>query len=87
MKVEITRADKVLFPKDKITKGDLIAYYEQASTRMLKLIKDRPISMKRYPNGIKKEGFVQKKVSDYFPSWIKTKSVGRKGKSSIKYVQ
>jgi len=40
--------------------------------------------MKRYPNGIKKEGFVQKKVSDYFPNWIKTKSVTRKGQTAIK---
>jgi len=84
MKVEITNKDKILFPKDKITKGDLIAYYVKVSARMLPLIKDRPISMKRYPDGIKKEGFVQKKVSDYFPNWIKTKAVGRKEQASIK---
>lgn len=83
MKVEITRPEKILFPKDMISKADLIAYYKLVSKRMLPLIKDRPVSMKRYPNGIKKEGFVQKKVSDYFPDWIKTKSVGRKGKSNI----
>lgn len=83
MKVEITREDKILFPKDKFTKGDLITYYQAVASRMLPLIKDRPISMKRYPNGIKKEGFIQKKVSDYFPSWIKTKSVARKGQSKI----
>jgi len=86
MKVEITHVDKLLFPKDKITKADLIKYYELAAKRMLPLIKDRPITMKRYPNGIKKEGFVQKSASDYFPKWIKTVSVGRKGKSAIKMV-
>lgn len=84
MKVELTHQDKILFPRDKITKGDLIAYYAKVSKRMIPLIKDRPISMKRYPNGIKKEGFVQKKVGDYFPSWIKTKAVGRQEQSSIK---
>lgn len=86
MKVEITHPDKVLFPKDKVTKADLVKYYELAAKRMLPLMKDRPISMKRYPNGIKKEGFVQKSVSDYFPKWIKTALVGRKGKSAIKMV-
>lgn len=86
MKTKFTNEDKILFPKDKITKGDLIAYYARVSGRMLPLIKGRPISMKRYPDGIKKEGFVQKKVSDYFPDWIKTKSVGRKEQSSIKMV-
>lgn len=84
MKVEITNEDKVLFPKDKITKGDLIAYYTTVSSRILPLIKDRPISMKRYPDGIKKGGFVQKQVLDYFPNWIKTKAVKRKEQSSIK---
>ncbi|MCP5505141.1 MAG: ATP-dependent DNA ligase [Chlamydiales bacterium] len=79
MKVEITNEDKVLFPKDKITKGDLIKYYDAVASRMLPLIKDRPISMKRYPDGIKKGGFVQKQVSDYFPSWMKTKGVKKEG--------
>jgi bifunctional non-homologous end joining protein LigD len=78
MKVEITHQDKILFPKDKITKGDLIAYYGQVSQRMLPLIKDRPVSMERYPDGIGEKGFIQKQVSSYFPKWIKTKSVGRK---------
>lgn len=84
MKVEVTRPEKILFPKDQITKADLIAYYELVSKRMLPLMKDRPVSMKRYPDGIKKEGFVQKKVADYFPSWIKTQSVRRKGQSTLK---
>ena len=69
MKVEITREDKILFPNDKITKGDLIDYYSRVADRMLPLIKNRPISMQRYPNGIHKQGFIQKKVGDYFPAW------------------
>lgn len=83
MKVEITNEDKVLFPKDQITKWDLIAYYEKVSSRMLPLIKDRPISMERYPDGIKKGGFMQKEVSIYFPSWIKTQQV-KKENGSVK---
>jgi len=85
MKVEITNKEKVFFPKDQITKGDLIKYYEAVASRMLPLIKDRPISMKRYPDGIKKGGFVQKEVSDYFPSWLKTKGV-KKEEGVVKMV-
>lgn len=81
MKVEITNEEKILFPRDKITKGDLIQYYERVAPRILPLIKDRPISMKRYPDGIKKKGFVQKQVSDYFPAWMKTKNVKKEGGS------
>ncbi|MCB1109374.1 MAG: non-homologous end-joining DNA ligase [Chlamydiia bacterium] len=84
MKSEITNADKILFPKDKLTKGDLIVYYETVASRMIPLIKERPISMKRYPDGIKKGGFIQKQVSDYFPDWIRTKAVKRKEKGTIK---
>ncbi len=85
MKVEITNEDKILFPKDKITKGDLIKYYEAVAARILPLIKDRPISMERYPDGIKKGGFIQKEISNYFPSWMKTKGVKKEG-GSVKMV-
>lgn len=61
MKVEITHPDKVLFPKGKITKKELADYYGSVARLMLPLIKGRPISMKRYPKGIRGEGFFQKK--------------------------
>ncbi len=76
-KVEITNPDKILFPKDKITKKDLIDYYQRVSSLMLAHLKDRPIVMQRYPNGIQKSGFLQKNISDYFPNWIATASVKR----------
>ncbi|MGD2170236.1 MAG: non-homologous end-joining DNA ligase [Chlamydiota bacterium] len=85
-KIEITNPEKVLFPKSKITKKDLIEYYLNVADLMLPLIKDRPITMFRYPNGITQEHFVQKNASEYFPKWVKTKSVKREGKSSISMV-
>jgi bifunctional non-homologous end joining protein LigD len=84
--VEVTHEEKILFPKSKISKKDLIDYYQKASCRMLPHLKDRPISLMRYPNGINKEGFLQKNISDYFPKWIKRVSVSRKEKSSIHMV-
>jgi bifunctional non-homologous end joining protein LigD len=69
---EITRPTKVLFPKDEITKGELVEYYERIAPTMLPYLQGRPISMERYPDGIAKEGFFQKKAGPYFPDWIPT---------------
>ena len=71
MKVEITHPGKVLFPGDGITKGDLAAYYERVAEWMLPHVKDRPVSMQRFPDGIEGKGFFHKDVPDYFPGWIK----------------
>ena len=84
MKFEVKHPDKVLFPKDKITKEDLLEYYTLVASRILPLIKSRPIMMKRYVEGIDKSAFVQKQVPSYFPKWIDTATVKREGKSSIK---
>jgi bifunctional non-homologous end joining protein LigD len=73
--IEITNEDKILFPESKITKGDLINYYKNIGKFMLPYLKDRPISMLRYPLGISKEGFYQKEAGEYFPKWIKTKKI------------
>lgn len=82
-KVEITHPDKVLFPRGKITKQEVADYYARVASKMIPLIKDRPISMKRYPNGIKKEGFFQKNAPQGTPSWVKTVKVKRKEGGSI----
>ncbi len=80
---EITHPDKVLFPKGKITKQEMANYYAKVARLMLPLIKDRPISMKRYPQGIKKVGFFQKNAPEGMPSWVKTAKVSRKEGESI----
>jgi bifunctional non-homologous end joining protein LigD len=72
--------DKVFFPKDGITKGDLIDYYVRAAEHILPLIKDRPLTLFRRPDGIDAEGFVQQQVQDHFPDWIPTATVERRGK-------
>ncbi|HWB82820.1 MAG TPA: non-homologous end-joining DNA ligase [Bryobacteraceae bacterium] len=75
----ISRPDKVLFPKDGITKRDLVDYYERIASVMLPYLRDRPISMQRYPDGIASEGFFQKKAGRYFPQWIKTATLAKQG--------
>jgi bifunctional non-homologous end joining protein LigD len=69
--VGITHADKILFPDDNITKGDLIDYYHQIAGTMLPYLRGRPVMMHRFTQGIKGEGFYQKEAGDYFPDWVK----------------
>jgi bifunctional non-homologous end joining protein LigD len=73
--VKITRSDKVLFPGDGIQKQDIIGYYERMAEIMLPHIKDRPLMLQRFPNGIGAHGFYQKNIGSYFPNWIQRVSV------------
>ena len=74
----ITHPEKVMFPDDGITKGDLAAYYEAIAPVILPHIKGRPITMERYPAGIGKKGFWQKDVSKGFPEWLERIEVPKK---------
>jgi bifunctional non-homologous end joining protein LigD len=74
----ITHPEKVMFPDDGITKGDLAAYYEAVAQVMLPHIKGRPITMERYPAGIGKKGFWQKDVSKGYPDWLERVEVPKK---------
>jgi bifunctional non-homologous end joining protein LigD len=77
--VPITRPEKVLFPADGITKGELIKYYHDIAPWMLPHLEDRPLSLQRYPDGIDKFSFFQKSVEKYFPDWIRTVTVKKAG--------
>jgi bifunctional non-homologous end joining protein LigD len=68
--VPITHPEKVLFPADGITKGDLVAYYRTVAPRMLPLVSGRPVTLQRFPDGIGRGGFLQKQVGRHFPDWI-----------------
>ncbi len=79
--VGLSNTSKVLFPGDGITKGDLVEYYHAVAGTMLPLLRDRPVSMTRFPDGIGKDGIVQKNVPAYFPGWITRASVRKEGGS------
>jgi len=74
----ITHPEKVLFPDDGITKGDLAEYYEAIAPVMLPHVRGRPLTMERYPAGIGKKGFWQKDVSKGFPDWLERVEVPKK---------
>ena len=77
--VELTHHGKTFYPDDGITKGDVVEYYHQAAGRMLPYLKDRPVNMARYPDGITGPRIFQKNVPDYFPDWITRVTVPKQG--------
>lgn len=86
-KVEFSNLDKVFWPKEKYTKGDVIEYYNSIAEYILPYLKDRPQSLLRTPNGISKPGFFQKNVEGQVPDWIKTRKLKSKSTDeSITYL-
>ncbi len=60
--LHVTNLDKVLWPRDGYTKGDLIAYYRAAAKWLLPHVQGRPLTLERYPNGIDESGFWEKHI-------------------------
>lgn len=74
--LHLTNQNKVYFPDDGITKGDIVNYYNEVADLILPYLKDRPQSMNRFPNGINGPSFYQKDLDlDKVPSWLKTKAL------------
>ncbi|MES1204636.1 MAG: non-homologous end-joining DNA ligase [Pseudomonadota bacterium] len=74
----VSHPEKVIFPDDGITKGELCSYYETVAPGMLPHVAGRPVTMERYPAGIQKKGFIQKDVSKGFPDWLQRIEVERR---------
>lgn len=74
-KLEISNENKVFFPNSDITKGELIEYYKQAGDMIIPYMKDRPLTMRRFPDGIEGKSFYQKNAPKGIPDWIKTEAV------------
>jgi bifunctional non-homologous end joining protein LigD len=73
MTVKLTSGDRVLFPEDGITKGDLFEYYGEIAPAILPHLRDRPFTFKRYPHGITEDVYFQKQVPKGAPSWAQTR--------------
>lgn len=71
----VSNLDKVLYPKDGFTKGELINYYIRIAPVLLPHLKDRPLTMKRYPDGVEGEFFYEKHCPSHRPRWVKTARV------------
>jgi len=74
-KIQVSNLDKVLYPKVGFTKGQVIDYYIRVAPVLLPHLKDRPLTMKRYPDGVEGEFFYEKNCPSHRPKWVKTAKV------------
>ena len=85
LKLNVSNLDKIFYPKTGFTKGEVIEYYIKISPYLLPHLKNRPISLKRYPDGVKGFFFYEKQCPPHRPAWLKTANVPRKDGSEINY--
>lgn len=78
-KLAVSNLDKVLYPKAGFTKSHVIDYYIRIAPVLLPHLKDRPLTMKRYPDGVEGEFFYEKNCPSHRPSWVKTAKVWSEG--------
>lgn len=83
--IHLSNPEKVLFPDEGITKGDVVEYYQRVADTMIPHMKERPLNMQRFPDGIGKEGFYEKKFPEHFPDWMDRVSVYLKEEQSRQY--
>ena len=76
----LTHLNKVFFPESGYTKRDLLAHYYRVADYILPFLQDRPLVMRRYPNGIQSEAFFQKNAREGMPEWMETVPMPSEGK-------
>jgi bifunctional non-homologous end joining protein LigD len=85
--VEFTHTEKIFFPRGSFTKGQLIRYYVDVADYILPHLKDRPVTLIRFPDGVSGEKFYEKNVPKFAPGWIETTSVPRRHEAGdIRYI-
>src|SRR5699024_4134391 len=84
--VDVKNREKIYFPEAGISKGDLIEYYDKIADSLLPFIKDRPLTLRRFPDGISEEGFYQKEMPDYFPDWIPSAEIKKKDGGTLQQI-
>jgi bifunctional non-homologous end joining protein LigD len=84
-RLKFTNLDKIYFPKDGWKKRDLLAFYDAVAEWLLPHLKDRPLSMKRYPNGIHQDYFFQKNAGDHFPDWLRCEPISEHGGTKLNH--
>src|SRR5881275_1380512 len=82
-KLSVSNLDKVLYPKVGFTKGQVIDYYIRIAPALLPHLQDRPLTMKRYPNGVDGKFFYEKNCPSHRPKWVKTAKVWSEGNNRM----
>ncbi len=75
-RLKLSNWDKVLYPKTGFTKGDLISYYARVGPAVRPHLRDRPLTLKRYPNGVEAPYFYEKQSPSHRPEWVQTVKIG-----------
>ncbi|MGE5178197.1 MAG: DNA ligase D [Bacteroidota bacterium] len=83
-RVQVTNPKKVFWP-DGTTKGDLVAFYETVAPLLLPYLRDRPVVLTRYPDGIEGKSFFQKDAPVYVPDWVRTETISSAEERDIRY--
>jgi bifunctional non-homologous end joining protein LigD len=84
--VRFTNLDKLFWPEDDLTKGDLVAYYRTIAPWILPYLRDRPVVLTRFPDGIHGKSFFQKDAPSFAPDWLRTVTIrGDEGERDLSY--
>ena len=83
--IKVSNRDKVLYPRAGFTKGDVIDYYLRAAPVLLPHLQGRPLTLKRYPDGVESQHFYEKQCPSHRPDWVATVSVPSRGRGHIDY--
>ena len=84
-RLKLTNLNKIFFPKEGWTKRDLLSFYDAVSEWLLPHLEGRPLSMKRYPNGIGEDYFFQKNAGSHFPDWMACEPISEHGGSKLNH--
>ena len=85
--LKLTNLDKVLYPATGFTKGQVIDYYARIAPVLVPHLKDRPLTLKRYPNGVDEEYFFEKNATKHRPDWVKTAPIWSEGnRRNVNYI-
>src|ERR1051326_3080824 len=86
-RIAVSHPDKVLYPGGKFTKADVVEYYRRAARFLLPHLRNRPVTLKRYPDGVHGAAFYEKDAPGFTPPWVKTFPVPRReGGPAINYI-
>jgi bifunctional non-homologous end joining protein LigD len=85
-KLKFTNLGKLYYPDDGVTKRDVLNYYDGVADLIVPHLADRPLSLKRYPNGIKEEYFFQKHTPEAYPAWLRTELIDSEHATAINYL-
>ncbi len=84
--IDISNVDKVFFPHEGLTKGELLDYHARIAELMLVHLRDRPVAVKRYPDGLDGQGFFQKNAGAHYPGWLRRQDIPKRDGGSLDHV-